>query len=228
MQVNKEFLDLLAMIAKINTSVSFQPGDKIRTVNPGNSHIYSGKYPDGIVFEEEFNVFDIPDFMRAVKLVGVGCEMTVSNQVATLTGMNRKLTYYGCASVLVNSKINDLRIPNIDAEVVLQRDVVHDAVTAAKSLSASHITFESTNGVQKIKVHTIGMDGSPSMEFTVGADAGCANFKFNVPTEVFNVPPADYVLKFASAGLAIFETENGAVHGIGVEVVSNNGQEDGE
>lgn len=217
--LSKEFLDMLAMIAKINNSVALMPGNRLRVMNRGQSHIFSGAYPAGIEFADRFNIFDLNDFIRAAKIVGVGCELELDGKTAVLRGTNTKLTYFGCDPELVNPVLKDLAMPSVDATVVILKQTIADAIAAAKTLSATHLTFESTGGVQKITASSIGVDGYPSMEITISGDETIADFGFVIPTEVFTVPADDYVLEFCAAGLAVFKTQNGDTHAIGVETI---------
>lgn len=218
MILSKQFVDMLAMLSKINSSLALLPGDRVRVMNKGRSHIFSGQYPEGVSFDEPFNIFDVNDFIRAAKIVGVGCEMQVTGKSAVLVGTNNKLTYFGCDESLVEPVTKDINVPSVDATVTIPKDVIHDAISAAKTLDSTHLTFESKAGVQRILVSSIGIDGSPSMEITVSGDADCSDFSFVIPAEVFTVPADDYVLEFCAAGLAVFKTENGDTHAIGVEV----------
>lgn len=218
MIINQSFLEMLQLSAKINTSVAILPGDRLRTINAGRSHVFSGKYPEDVNVNKEFYIYDLNDFIRAVKLVGTPCNVEIDGYKAVLHGENRTLTYFGCDSQLIETILKeDPKMPSVDASVALPSMIIKDAVTAAKTLSCTHITFTSKDGVQTIDVSSIDIDGSPSMNFVVGADPECKDFSFNVPTEVFNVPPDDFLLQYCKKGLAVFKNEDEAIHAIGVE-----------
>lgn len=206
MIVSQEFLNLLVQASKINTKVALTASDRFRITDHSKSHILSCALPEGIVFDETFGIYDLPEFIRSVKLIGVGCDLVVDDSKATLTGNNAELTFYGCDPQLIDNTLEkDPTLPPIDATMMVQLNDIKSAITASKALGTTHVTFKSISGVQSILIDSLDNEGGHSLNITIGADTTCKNFSFSVPTEVFNIPPSDYEIGYCDKGIAVFK-----------------------
>lgn len=220
--ITRDLIELLAQASRINPSISIKPGRVVRTIARAKNHFFSGKLPDGAgEFDESVNVFDLGELLAAFKLGYVGGTMSIADQAITLTSEdgNSKVVFYGCDASLITSQPpeKDLAVPSVDAAFAIQAETMLNMLKTASTLSAKHVRFMSESGVQKIKIGTFNVEGTPFSEITIGNNTQQPDFSFYVMTESFKVPADEYEVKYSKAGLVTFSAANGNLHAMAVE-----------
>jgi len=194
MKLGKQTLDLLSNFSSINQNLQFKTGNVLETMAQDNSVIARVEIEE--TFDRDFPIYDLPEFLGAIKLVG-NPELTFEDKQVILSNDSCELTYrYSDANLLTSNpkKIKTLQKDlefNFSAENLKR---ISEASAQLKTLGDLMIVPASKDGSLDLKVMDSKDSTSHFFKITVECknSSGAEDFSVLIPTKALNLFPGNY------------------------------------
>ena len=119
MKISDSTLEILTNFSSINNGITVQQGSEIKTISPMKNIFGKAIISDN--FTNEFSVYDLPEFLATVSLLGKDAEFDFGEKSVNISGDGASATYnYADASMIIAPPEKDITMPN--PEVVFDID----------------------------------------------------------------------------------------------------------
>ena len=204
MKFSPRLLTLLKNFNNINPGIVISPGSKLVSVANGKIMFATAEVPD--TFEHRFAIADLSRFLSVLS-VFTDPDIDVSDgKSAIISEGKRKVGYTLAAPAAITTTDKQFKIPSIDVEFVLEKDVLEQAKRAADILKLPKLAFVGDGS--KITISALDIDNptTDSYDFEIGETD--LNFRFVINTEKFKMIPDDYEVQLSAKGVAQFKSVN--------------------
>jgi hypothetical protein len=198
-------MSVLKNFARINPSVLFKPGQKIRTISPSKTIMAEAIVEE--TFDKTAGVYDISQFIGTLSLFE-DPDIAFGDDMFTIRGGNSELKYtYTAENMIVTPPDGDIKIPSVEAVVKVTSDVLEDAIKAANLLGLTEITFVAENGTISVAATDSRNPTSNQFKTEIATGVNCSDFKMGIKKDNVRLLPADYDVTLSKSGMAHFKAD---------------------
>lgn len=208
LKLSPETVAILRNFSGINKSILIRPGSELTTISETRSII--GKATIAESFESEFAIYDLPRFLSSLSLFD-DPELNIGDKFVTIKDGSRELNYTFASKREILS-IEDESIKKLDNVIgkgeveFVWTDAVYQDVSKARSiLKLPEIVVEGDGKNISIKAADTTNTTADTYETQVAESE--KEFRAVFRAENIKFLPFDYHVKYASRGLARFDTE---------------------
>ena len=119
MNLSNDTLEVLDNFADINSGITVKVGQELKTISQMKNIFGKATVEDN--FTSEFSVYDLPEFLATISLLGNDAEFNFGDNSVNISGDGASATYnYADASMIIAPPEKDITMPN--PEVVFDLD----------------------------------------------------------------------------------------------------------
>lgn len=204
MQFSDETLGVLKNFSRINQSVLFKPGQKIRTISPQKTVM-----AEAVVVEEfpsSAGVYDISRFIGTLSLFDAA-DVSFDADSFRISNDKSELKYtYTAENMIVTPPDKEITIPNVEATLEISSTSLENVAKAADVLGLPEICFSAIDGTIFISATDSKNPTSDSYRTKLVEDAGCSDFKMYIQKDYLRLLPGDYTVSLSKSGMAHFKS----------------------
>ena len=162
-------------------------------------------------FTSEFSVYDLPEFLATVSLLGKDAEFEFGDNSVNISGDGASATYnYAESSMIIAPPEKDITMPNPEVVFDLSTDLLSKLKKASSVLSLPDLVLESDGNVVSLSVRD--KKNPSSNQFTeVITDGDGQTYSMNFKMENIKIVNDEYTVYVSSKGLAHFVAKNKGV-----------------
>ena len=151
MKISESTLEVLQNFSSINNGITVQTGNEIKTISPMKNIFGKGTISDN--FTSEFSVYDLPEFLATVSLLGNDADFDFGEKSVNISGNGASATYnYADASMIIAPPEKDITMPNPEIVFDLSTDLLSKLQKASSVLSLPDLVLESDGNVVSLSV----------------------------------------------------------------------------
>ena len=209
MKISESTFEVLQNFSSINNGITVQEGSEIKTISPMKNIFGKATISDN--FTSEFSVYDLPEFLATVSLLGNDAEFDFGEKSVTISGNGASASYnYADASMIISPPEKDISMPNPEIVFDLSTDLLSKLQKASSVLSLPDLVLESDGNVVSLSVRD--KKNPSSNQFTeVITDGDGQTYSMNFKMENIKIVKDEYTVKVSSKGLAHFGAKNKGV-----------------
>lgn len=205
MKFSNDTMGILKNFSKINPSILFKPGQKLRTISPSKTIMAEAIVEE--TFDQTAGVYDISQFIGTLTLFE-DPDIVFGDEMFTIRGGNSELKYtYTAENMIVIPPDGDIKIPSVEAVVKVTSDVLEDAIKAANLLGLTEITFVAENGTISVAATDSRNPTSNQFKTEIATGMDCSDFRMGIKKDNVRLLPADYDVTLSKSGMAHFKSE---------------------
>jgi hypothetical protein len=205
MKFSNDTMGILKNFSKINPSILFKPGQKLRTISPSKTIMAEAIVEE--TFTQTAGVYDISQFIGTLTLFE-DPDIVFGDEMFTIRGGNSELKYtYTAENMIVIPPDGDIKIPSVEAVVKVTSDVLEDAIKAANLLGLTEITFVAENGTISVAATDSRNPTSNQFKTEIATGMDCSDFRMGIKKDNVRLLPADYDVTLSKSGMAHFKSE---------------------
>ena len=111
MKISESTLEVLQNFSSINNGITVQTGSEIKTISPMKNIFGKATISDN--FTSEFSVYDLPEFLATISLLGDDADFDFGEKSVNISGNGASATYnYADASMIIAPPEKDITMPN--------------------------------------------------------------------------------------------------------------------
>ena len=101
MKISGNTLEVLQNFSSINNGITVQTGNEIKTISPMKNIFGRATLSDN--FTSEFSVYDLPEFLATISLLGDDADFEFGDKSVNISGGGASATYnYADASMIIS------------------------------------------------------------------------------------------------------------------------------
>ena len=209
MKLSNETVNVLRNFSDINQNILFKEGNKLNTISTMKNIMAKAEIKESI--EQEFGVYDLPEFLRAIdsfqsaviKFNGT-TSLTINDEKSTL-----KARYaYADKSTLVEPE-KEIKMPDLSVCFHLKNNNYESLKKLYTNLSLPDIAIEGKNG--KVSLVALDKKNSNSNQSSIVVGEADSEFKAFIKTENMKLIPGDYDVVLSKKKIAHFKNQKGKV-----------------
>ena len=101
MKISESTLEVLQNFSSINNGITVQTGNEIKTISPMKNIFGRATLSDN--FTSEFSVYDLPEFLATISLLGDDADFEFGDKSVNISGGGASATYnYADASMIIS------------------------------------------------------------------------------------------------------------------------------
>ena len=206
MKISESTLEVLQNFSSINNGITVQTGSEIKTISPMKNIFGKATISDN--FTSEFSVYDLPEFLATISLLGDDADFDFGEKFVNISGNGSSATYnYADASMIIAPPEKDITMPNPEIVFDLSTDLLSKLQKASAVLSLPDLVLESNGTVVSLAVRD--KKNPTTNQFTeVIADGDGQTYSMNFKMENIKVVKDEYTVKVSSKGLSQFIAKN--------------------
>jgi|TARA_B100000287_G_scaffold398935_1_gene416771 hypothetical protein len=206
MKISDSTLEVLTNFSSINNGITVQVGNEIKTISPMKNIFGKATIEDN--FTSEFSVYDLPEFLATISLLGNDAEFEFGENSVNISGNGASATYnYAESSMIIAPPEKDITMPNPEIVFDLNDDLLSKLKKASSVLSLPDLVLESDGNVVSLSVRD--KKNPTSNQFTeVIADGDGQSYSMNFKMENIKIVDDEYTVYVSSKGLAQFVAKN--------------------
>jgi len=206
MKISDSTFEVLQNFSSINNGITVQTGNEIKTISPMKNIFGKATIEDN--FTSEFSVYDLPEFLATISLLGNDAEFEFGENSVNISGNGASATYnYAESSMIIAPPEKDITMPNPEIVFDLNDDLLSKLKKASSVLSLPDLVLESDGNVVSLSVRD--KKNPTSNQFTeVIADGDGQSYSMNFKMENIKIVDDEYTVYVSSKGLAQFVAKN--------------------
>ena len=151
MKISESTLEVLQNFSSINNGITVQEGSEIKTISPMKNIFGKATISDN--FTSQFSVYDLPEFLATISLLGSDAEFEFGENSVNISGNGASATYnYADASMIIAPPEKDITMPNPEVVFDLNTDLLTKLQKASSVLSLPDLVLESNGTVVSLSV----------------------------------------------------------------------------
>ena len=209
MKISDSTFEVLQNFSSINNGITVQTGSEIKTISPMKNIFGKATVSDN--FTSEFSVYDLPEFLATISLLGTDAEFEFGDNSVNISGNGASATYnYAESSMIIAPPEKDITMPNPEIVFELTTDLLSKLQKASSVLSLPDLVLESNGTVVSLSVRD--KKNPSSNQFTeVITDGDGQTYSMNFKMENIKIVNDEYTVYVSSKGLAHFVAKNKGV-----------------
>lgn len=206
MKISESTLEVLTNFSSINNGITVQTGNEIKTISPMKNIFGRATLSDN--FTSEFSVYDLPEFLATISLLGDDAEFDFGENSVNISGGGASATYnYADASMIISPPEKELTMPNPEVVFELNDNLLSKLKKASAVLSLPDLALESNGTVVTLTVRDKkNPTGNSFSEVIMDGDG--QTYTMNFKMENIKVVDDEYTVKVSSKGLSQFVAKN--------------------
>lgn len=209
MKISDSTFEVLQNFSSINNGITVQTGSEIKTISPMKNILGKATVTDN--FTSEFSVYDLPEFLATISLLGDDADFEFGENSVNISGNGASATYnYAEASMIIVPPEKDITMPNPEVVFDLSTDLLSKLQKASAVLSLPDLVLESNGTVVTLNVRD--KKNPTSNHFSeVIMDGDGQTYSMNFKMENIRVVKDEYTVYVSSKGLSHFVAKNKGV-----------------
>ena len=219
MRVSSNFLEILKNFSSIYGSMSFKPGNVLRTINFAGTIMAEAVVEENI--EKEFAIYDLNKLLALMTLNKQSCEIELEDDsivVIGLEGTGKIKQRFTSKTLVREPPEGTVSMKNIEVDLILTQKVINWMNTVSSILGCPNTSLVGIKG-HKISVHAMDVEGkivdSASVVLDTVADK---DFKVIFRNENLKLIPGSYRVEITSNCALFTHTERKIKYWVGIEL----------
>lgn len=205
MKISGETLSILKNFSRINPSILFTPGQRVRTISPAKTIMAEATLSE--TFDCRAGIYDLNRFIGQVSFME-DPDVIFGEDSATIRSGESVFTYfYAAEAMIVVPPEKNIVIPSVEAVVQLAAADLDRVSKAADLHSLPDITFVAEGGTVHLMTGDTKNASSNTFKTRIASDLDCQDFSMTIKKENLNLLSADYTVTLSSGGMAHFKSE---------------------
>jgi len=202
MKISDSTLEILTNFSSINNGITVQTGNEIKTISPMKNIFGKAKLTDN--FASQFSVYDLPEFLATISLLGNDAEFDFGDKSVNISGDGASATYnYADASMIISPPEKDITMPNPEVVFDIDDNLLSKLKKASAVLSLPDLVLESNGTVVTLTVKD--KKNPSSNQFSeVIMDGDGQTYAMNFKMENIKIVNDEYTVYVSSKGLSQF------------------------
>lgn len=205
MKFSNETLNILKNFSRINQSILFKPGQKIRTIHPQRTVLAEAVVTE--TFTQNAGVYDLSRFIGVLSMAS-DPDVEFGKDRFIIKGNNGSETNYTytAENMIVTPPEKDINMPNVEATINLSSSVLDEVSKAADILGLPEVSFTAENGTIWVSATDSKVPTADTHKIKISTDNGCADFGLIIQKDNLRLLPADYTVSLSTSGMAHFQS----------------------
>jgi|TARA_B110000003_G_C16589608_1_gene511264 hypothetical protein len=206
MKISESTLEVLTNFSSINNGITVQVGSEIKTISPMKNIFGKATITDN--FTQEFSVYDLPEFLATISLLGKDAEFSFNDNSVNISGDGASATYnYAESSMIIAPPEKDITMPNPEVVFDLDIKLLNKLKKASAVLSLPDMVLESDGKVVSLSVRD--KKNPTTNQFSeVIMDGDGQSYAMNFKMENIKIVDDEYSVYVSAKGLAQFVAKN--------------------
>jgi len=203
MKLSNETINVLKNFSTINQNLVIKEGSNITTMSAMKNIVAKAKVEE--VFEKEFAIYDLNEFLSVLSLFGNPNLEFKDNYVRiTEEGSSKSSTYWYSDPSVVTTPTKDITMPSNEVSFNLSSETLSEIIRAASVIGAPDMVLE--NGKLKVtdKKNTTANDYVDELN----VPDNDVDYKFWFKTENLKLLPGSYDVEVSSKKISKFTNSN--------------------
>ena len=202
MKLSSDTVTVLRNFSDINQNILFKVGNKLKTMSTMKNIVAKAEIKEDI--EQEFGVYDLPEFLRAIdsfqspviKFNGK-TSMTINDEKSTLAA---RYAFADKETLVTPSK--EIKMPDLSVCFQLKNSSYESLKKLFVNLNLPDLAIKGEDG--KIKLVALDKKNSNSNQSSISVGETDANFTAYIKTENLKLIPGDYDVVLSKQKIAHF------------------------
>ena len=209
MNITSDTVAILKNFSDINQNILVKPGNKLQTISTLKNILAEADVSEK--FEQEFAIYDLPEFLRAVDLFDKSEIAFNGGQNLTIKDSNSKqsIKYYFADKSVVVSPSKMITMPDKYVTFSLKKDVFDKLMKGVTTLNLPDVAVKGDG--KKIKLVCTDKKNKSSNEYSVDVGESDKKFTAYFKTENFKQIVDDYDVAISKAKISHFVNRNKSV-----------------
>ena len=203
MKLSSQTINVLKNFSTINQNLVIKEGSNISTMSAMKNIVAKAKVEE--VFEKEFAIYDLNEFLSALSLFGKP-DLDFQNDFVVITeeGSSKSLKYWYSDPSVVTTPTKDITMPSNEVKFNFSSDSLAEITRAASVIGAPDMVLE--NG----KLRVTDKKNTTANDFALDLDVpdSDVNYKFWFKVENLKLLPGSYSVEVSSKNISKFTNSN--------------------
>jgi len=206
MQLSSDTVAILKNFSDINQNILVKPGNTIQTISTLKNILAQADIKEK--FEQEFAIYDLPEFLRAYDLFDKSDLKFNGGQNLTIADGNSKqsIKYYFADKSVVVAPTKMINMPDKYVTFALKKDVFAKLMKGVTTLNLPDISV--TGDGKQIKLVATDKKTPSSNDYSIVVGETDKTFKAYFKTENFKMIQDDYDVAISSQKISHFINRN--------------------
>ena len=202
MNISSDTINILKNFSDINQGIVVKPGNKVQTISTLKNILASAEI--GEKFEQEFAIYDLPEFLRAVDMFDKASLNFNGGQNLTIKDANGKqsIKYYFADKSVVVAPTKDINMPDKFVTFQLTKENLGRLMKGVNTLGLPDVGVIGDGTTIKLVAHDKKNPSSNSFDIVVGETD--KTFKAYFKTENLKMIMGDYDVAISSQKISHF------------------------
>tara|TARA_A100001035_G_C27709490_1_gene466455 strand:- start:323 stop:988 length:666 start_codon:yes stop_codon:yes gene_type:complete len=202
MNISSDTINILKNFSDINQGIVVKPGNKVQTISTLKNILASAEI--GEKFEQEFAIYDLPEFLRAVDMFDKASLNFNGGQNLTIKDANGKqsIKYYFADKSVVVAPTKDITMPDKFVTFQLTKENLGRLMKGVNTLGLPDVAVVGDGTTIKLVAHDKKNPSSNSFDIVVGETD--KTFKAYFKTENLKMIMGDYDVAISSQKISHF------------------------
>ena len=203
MKLSSQTINVLKNFSTINQNLVIKEGSDIATMSAMKNIVSKAKVEE--VFEKEFAIYDLNEFLSALSLFGTpDLDFQDDYVVITEEGSPKSLKYWYSDPSVVTSPTKDITMPSTEITFNFSSDSLAEITRAASVIGAPDMVLE--NG--KLRVTDKKNDNANDYATELDVPVSDIDYKFWFKVENLKLLPGSYSVEVSSKNISKFTNSN--------------------
>ena len=206
MNISSETVAVLKNFSDINQNILVKPGNKLQTISTLKNILAEAEVPEK--FEQEFAIYDLPEFLRAVDLFDKSNLNFNGSQNLVIKDSNSRqsIKYYFADKSVVVAPTKMITMPDKYVTFQLKKDVFAKLIKAVTTLNLPDISV--TGDGKEIKLVATDKKTPSSNDYSIVVGETDKKFTAYFKTENFKMIQDDYDVAISAQKISHFINRN--------------------
>ena len=206
MKISGNTLEVLQNFSSINNGITDNIGNEIKTISPMKNIFGKATVEDN--FTSEFSVYDLPEFLATISLLGSDAEFEFGDNSVNISGNGASATYnYAESSMIIAPPEKDITMPNPEIVFDISTELLSKLQKASAVLSLPDLVLESNGTVVTLTVRDKKNPTTNNFSEVI-MDGDGQTYSMNFKMENIKVVKDEYTVYVSSKGLSHFVAKN--------------------
>jgi len=206
MKISGNTLEVLQNFSSINNGITVNVGNEIKTISPMKNIFGKATVEDN--FTSEFSVYDLPEFLATISLLGNDAEFEFGDNSVNISGNGASATYnYAESSMIIAPPEKDITMPNPEIVFDISTELLSKLQKASAVLSLPDLVLESNGTVVTLTVRDKKNPTTNNFSEVI-MDGDGQTYSMNFKMENIKVVKDEYTVYVSSKGLSHFVAKN--------------------
>ena len=206
MKISGNTLEVLQNFSSINNGITVNIGNEIKTISPMKNIFGKATVEDN--FTSEFSVYDLPEFLATISLLGSDAEFEFGDNSVNISGNGASATYnYAESSMIIAPPEKDITMPNPEIVFDISTELLSKLQKASAVLSLPDLVLESNGTVVTLTVRDKKNPTTNNFSEVI-MDGDGQTYSMNFKMENIKVVKDENTVYVSSKGLSHFVAKN--------------------